>query len=89
MADAVFLRRIELRHRQAKLRQQEDGIVAKAVFALGNRRNAAGDFAADDRFRALVEEGVITPAISPARRRPGPRVVPEGSVSGLVAEQRR
>jgi prevent-host-death family protein len=42
----------------------------------------------DDPLEELVRRGLVTP---PAKRRESrrPRVVPRGSVSGLVADQRR
>jgi len=37
----------------------------------------------------LVADGLATPAATPKRRRTPPRTKPQGSVSELVAEQRR
>lgn len=42
-----------------------------------------------DRLAALVASGVVRPPRSTARSRPARRIKPKGSVSDLVADQRR
>lgn len=42
-----------------------------------------------DRLAELIASGVVRPAKRTSRRRPGDRVTPKGSVSDLVADQRR
>jgi prevent-host-death family protein len=37
----------------------------------------------------LIAEGLVTPASAPKRQRTGPRIAAKGTVSDLVAEQRR
>lgn len=44
---------------------------------------------ATDRLAGLVAAGVVRPATRTARTRPARRIEPKGSVSDLVAEQRR
>jgi prevent-host-death family protein len=46
------------------------------------------DARGEDKLAALIEAGLVRPPTSKARRRPVPRKS-EGSVSELVAEQRR
>ena len=45
--------------------------------------------AATDRLAELIAAGVVRPAKRPTRSRPARRISSEGSVSDLVAEQRR
>lgn len=42
-----------------------------------------------DRLTALIASGAVRPPRSPERRRPTRRIKAKGSVSDLVAEQRR
>jgi len=42
-----------------------------------------------DRLAALIASGAVRPPRSPERRRPTRRIKAKGSVSDLVAEQRR
>jgi prevent-host-death family protein len=42
-----------------------------------------------DRLAELIAAGVVRPAARTTRRRPARRIKPKGSVSDLVAEQRR
>lgn len=51
-------------------------------------RLSAIDAAGADRLAALVEAGLVRPPTSRVRRRPAP-LKSDGSVSELVAEQRR
>jgi len=41
------------------------------------------------RLDRLIEEGIVTPAVAPKRPRPARRIPAAGTVSDLVAEQRR
>ncbi len=43
----------------------------------------------DTRMADLIAAGAVRPPKSSGRRRPARRIVPSGSVSDLVAEQRR
>ena len=42
-----------------------------------------------DRLAELIADGVVRPATRTTRRQPARRIKPKGSVSDLVAEQRR
>ncbi len=42
-----------------------------------------------ERFSDLIVAGVVRPAQRPSRERPSRRIKPVGSVSDLVADQRR